>query len=88
LICATANIFTSPWFLRGFNEWIGRSQSREQLRQISVELHMIPIREALYFSAVQDLFDENGNVKDETYHKRVQAFLMTCFYAEKIKNNQ
>ena len=53
---------------------LGGSRVVEQLRQVVVEYHMIPIREAMYFSAVQNLFDEAGNIKDESYHTRAQAF--------------
>lgn len=54
---------------------IGGARMVEQLRQVAVELHMWPIREALYFPMVQSQFDENGNIKDAAYFNRVQKFL-------------
>ena len=54
---------------------LGGSRAVEQLRLVSIEFHMLPIREALYFSTVQNLFDEKGNIKDESYSKRVETFL-------------
>jgi len=54
---------------------LGGARVIEQLRLVSIEFHMMPIREALYFSTVQNLFDEKGNIKDESYFKRVETFL-------------
>jgi NAD(P)H-dependent FMN reductase len=54
---------------------LGGARVVEQLRQVVVELHMIPIREALYFPVVQNLFDEAGNIKDNSYKERIKAFL-------------
>ena len=47
----------------------------EQLRLVAIGLFMIPIRESLHFSFVQDLFDEAGVIKDQSYSKRVETFL-------------
>jgi NAD(P)H-dependent FMN reductase len=54
---------------------LGGARMVEQLRLVSIEYHMIPIREALYFSGVQNLFEENGNIKDVSYSDRVKVFL-------------
>lgn len=54
---------------------LGGARAVEQLRQVAIELHLVPIREALYFSTVQNLFDENGNIKDDSYSKRIKTFL-------------
>jgi len=55
---------------------LGGARVVEQLRQVVVELHMLPIREALYFPAVQNLFDENGRMKDPgAYKDRIKSFL-------------
>lgn len=53
---------------------LGGARMVEQLRLVGVELHMMPIREAVYFSAVQNLFDEKGGIKDESYHDRLKIF--------------
>ena len=47
----------------------------EQLRGVFAELHMMDIREALYFSSVGKLFDEQGNITDASYGERVKTFL-------------
>jgi NAD(P)H-dependent FMN reductase len=52
----------------------------EQLRLVCIELHMVPIREAVYFPTVQKLFDENGAIKDESFHGRVGKFLDELFW--------
>lgn len=58
----------------------------EQLRLVSIEFQMVPIREALYFSMVQNLFDETGKIKDESYINRVNKFLdELVWYAKALK---
>jgi len=54
---------------------LGGARVVEQLRSVSIEFHMIPIREALYFSVVQNMFDESGNIKDSAFSSRVKVFL-------------
>ncbi len=55
---------------------LGGARCVEQLRQVIVELHMVSIREALYFPVVQDLFDDKGKIKNPaSYQKRVKTFL-------------
>ncbi len=64
---------------------LGGARMVEQMRQVVIELHMVPIREALYFPTVQNLFDENGAIKDKGYSQRVEAFLNELiFYAKKV----
>ena len=66
---------------------LGGTRGVEQLRLASIELHMVPIREALYFSNIQNLFDENGAIKDEGYSKRVETFLNELvWYAKNLKS--
>jgi NAD(P)H-dependent FMN reductase len=55
---------------------LGGARAVEQLRQVVIELHMLPIREALYFPVVQNLFDEKGTIKDAgAYKDRIKSFL-------------
>jgi len=64
----------------------GGTRVVEQLKLLSVELHMVPIREALYFSGVQDLFGANGEIKDESFQKKIKVFLdELTWYAQKLK---
>lgn len=54
---------------------LGGARVVEQLRLVCIEFHMIPIREALYFSTVQNMFDESGKIKDDSFSKKVLIFL-------------
>lgn len=54
---------------------MGGCRMVEQVRLVSVELHMTPIREAVYFSGAATLFDESGAIKDEAYKGRVSKML-------------
>lgn len=53
---------------------IGGARAVEQLRLVAIELHMIPSREALYFSKVAELFDASGKIKDESYFQKTKLF--------------
>ena len=65
---------------------LGGARVVEQLRQVVAELHMVSIREALYFPAVQNLFDEKGAIKDGSYKGRVKSFLdELSWYANALK---
>lgn len=65
---------------------VGGARAVEQLRQVAVELHMVPIREAVYFPRVQDLFDDKGAIKDASYPERVKKFLdELIWYADALK---
>ncbi|MFH1471232.1 MAG: NADPH-dependent FMN reductase [Candidatus Micrarchaeota archaeon] len=54
---------------------MGGVRAVEQLRLVAIQLQMIPIFQALYFPKAQELFDEDGGIKDASYHKTVQSFL-------------
>jgi NAD(P)H-dependent FMN reductase len=65
---------------------LGGARAVEQLRLVCIELHMVPIREAVYFPTIQKLFDENGAIKDESFHGRVGKFLdELVWYAKALK---
>jgi len=53
---------------------LGGVRMVEQLRLVAIELHMVPIREAMYFSGVWNLFDEEGNITETAYEDRVKTF--------------
>jgi NAD(P)H-dependent FMN reductase len=67
---------------------LGGSRVVEQLRQVVVELHMVSIREALYFPVVQDLFDEGGKLKSpDSYKDRLKSFFdELAWYADALKS--
>lgn len=56
----------------------GGVRAVEQLRLVFIEFHAVPIREAVYFRNVQDLFDEQGAMKNASYGKQVETFLNEC----------
>jgi NAD(P)H-dependent FMN reductase len=68
---------------------LGGARCVEQLRQVSIELHMVPIREAVYFSEVRELFDPTGEIKDKAYYARVKTFLDELMrYASDLKKSR
>lgn len=64
---------------------LGGARMVEQLRLVAIELHMVPIREAVYFSNVEGLFDDK-KINDSKYHERMRKFLEElCWYGEALK---
>lgn len=63
---------------------LGGVRMVEQLRQVSVEFHMVPIREAVYFSAVQNLFGESGKILDESYSRKIGKLLEELVWYAKV----
>jgi len=65
----------------------GGARMVEQLRQVVAELHMVSIREVLYFPTIIKLLDESGGIKDPSaYAERIKKFLDELrFYAEALK---
>jgi len=53
---------------------MGGARVVEQLGQVAIAFGMLPINGALYFSNVQNLFDENDKIKDDSYFKRTEKF--------------
>ncbi len=66
---------------------LGGGRAVEQLRLVAIEFRMVPIREALYFPSVHNLFDEQGNMRDPvSYQERAQKFLgELVWYAKALK---
>lgn len=65
----------------------GGSRMVEQLRLVSIELKMIPIREALYFAQVQNAFDEKGDVIDGIgWEERADRFLGELIWLTNVLN--
>src|SRR3989344_5946374 len=60
----------------------------EQLRLVSIELQMVPIETAVYFSNVENIFDEKGKfLKEESYRKRLKSFFdELVWYAIALKS--
>lgn len=65
---------------------LGGVRMVEQLRLVAIELHMVPIHSAVYFSNVLSLFDEKGAIKDPSYQEKVTKFLgELAWYANALK---
>lgn len=54
---------------------VAGARSVEQLRLVSLELQMIPIRNAIHIPAYWNLLDEKGNLKIESLQEKVESFL-------------
>lgn len=52
---------------------LGGARMAEQLRLVAVELQMVCARNAVYFSNVKTLFDENGKIQDVAFEKKLTA---------------
>lgn len=58
----------------------------EQLRQVVIEVCMVPVRNAAYFPNVQKLFGEDGAITDPAYAERlVPLFEELAWYARALK---
>lgn len=61
----------------------------EQLRLVAIELHMVPIRNAVYFGEMRKKFDETGKLLDKAYIERVDKMLEELFwYARVLKKGR
>ena len=75
-----------PVAICGTGGMLGGGRMLEQLRLVMIELGMAPIREAVYFSKVWELFDEMGVIKDASYAARVGRLLdELTWYARALK---
>lgn len=64
----------------------GGARMIEHLVATCVRFHMLPSGEVLYFPKVQELFDENGAIKKESYHRRANKFFAVLTgYAEALR---
>lgn len=67
----------------------GGARAVEQLRLVAIELHMVPIYEAVYFSQIGSLFNEAGEIQDSSYKASVAAFLEELiWYARVLKKGR
>jgi len=65
---------------------LGGARVVEQLRLVAIEFQMVPMRNAVYFSNINNLFDEQGNITDESYAERLQKlFEELLWYTKALK---
>lgn len=50
----------------------GGLRAVEQLRQVAIELEMVPIRQQVLISGIRQAFDDNGRIKDESFNHRLE----------------
>ncbi len=66
---------------------LGGGRMAEMLRVSLIELQMVPIRNAVYFSDIGNLFDETGAIKDPSFTDRLKTvFDELVWYAAALKH--
>ena len=75
-----------PVAIIGAGGKIGGGRMVEQLRQVAIELHLIPVNGAMYFYFVGKAFDESGSPVDKEYDRRcVKLFDELSWFAQALK---
>ena len=65
----------------------GGTRVVDHLKQVLVELKMVPTRSALYYPGVKKLFDEQGAIQGEGHSERVSdALVELLWYAKALKD--
>lgn len=65
---------------------VGGARSVEQLRQVCVELQLVPIRNAVHIAQFWKLLDEQGNLKTETFAEQGEKLLdQLLWWAQVLK---
>lgn len=59
-------VSSGPW---------GGARGVQALRLTCIGLGMHPLQEAVYFSSVNELFDEEGEIRDRSYDKKVKGLI-------------
>lgn len=54
---------------------LGGARMVEQLVPVCRELGLVPLKKSIHFSAVQDVFSAEGNLKNEIYREEMKKFL-------------
>ncbi len=54
---------------------VGAARAIEQLRQVVIELQMIPLRTAVHITKFWELFDEKGQLKLDQYNQSLKLVL-------------
>ena len=65
---------------------VGGARVVEQLREVVIELKMVPVRTAVHIMAFWTLLDEKGNLKTETLEKNTNEMIdQVLWYAKVLK---
>ena len=65
-----------PITFAGYGGWSGGVRGVEQLRQVAVELQMVPIRSSLVLQFARRLFDEAGQPKSPDFYHRAATRML------------
>ena len=66
---------------------VGGGRMVEQLRIVAIDLQMVPIRAAVLFPNVDDLFDDNQEIRDPGYAGKVAKMLQDLvWYAAALRH--
>ncbi|MDO8577007.1 MAG: NAD(P)H-dependent oxidoreductase [Candidatus Daviesbacteria bacterium] len=63
---------------------MGGARAVEQLREVAMELQMVPIRAAVHIPAFWTLLDDKGNLKTETLNESAEAMLDQLIWWTKV----
>ena len=65
---------------------LGGARMVEALRTSLIELQMVPMRNAVYFANIQNLFDDAGTIQDASFEKKLATmFDELLWYAKALK---
>jgi NAD(P)H-dependent FMN reductase len=65
---------------------VGGARAVEQLREVVIELKMVPVRTAVHILAFWTLLDEKGNFKTETLEAKAEEMIgQVLWYAKVLK---
>ena len=59
---------------------LGGARVVEQVKLVTIELHMCPIRESVYFSGCRTLFNADGTITDPSYDDRCGKMFEELFW--------
>ncbi len=62
---------------------VGGARAIEHIRPIVETFSMFAIRETVMFGKVQDLFDQQGTLLDESYIKKIDRFIQSLLWSVK-----
>ena len=65
---------------------VGGARVVEQLRQVAIELKMVPVRTAVHIVAFWNMLDEKGDLKTDTLEKNADEMIsQVLWYARVLK---
>jgi NAD(P)H-dependent FMN reductase len=71
------------------NGLLGGARGIQSLRLVCIALGMYPIIETVYFRSVDDLFDDQGQIKEQSYEKGLSGLIKSLVeHAAVLKNRE